>query len=334
MGRRFYWIFFAILLTNSLKAQTCLPIISGGVGFFSNTQSGATFFQPVIAPVVSLPLGKRWLIESRADLRGFIQRQNGTTGPYTGMFFGTLEYLQVDYFANSHLTFVGGRFLPPFGIFDERLSALWINKFQDAPIINPIGSGTGYMDGLMARGDLISTRNYEVNYTAYFSTLSTLNKLESQRTAGGRLGVFFPHYRFEIGTSYQKGLQSLRVSSEDVYLSWDPYRTPLDVKGEWAHSPSGQGYWLQAAYRLSGVHRVGTALGRFEPVIRIQQFHRSKFTPGDFLPAVNTQQSDFGLNYYLPHEVRLMASYSRRFTPGHDANIWQFGVTYRFLFPL
>lgn len=334
MWNRIAPILLTTLLASAVWAQSNVPIVSGGMGFFSNTQGGATIFQPVIAPVVAVPLGDRWLVESRSDLRGVVFRQNGTTGPYTTQFFGTLEYLQVDYLANSRLTLVAGRFLTPFGLFNERLSALWIDKFQDGPILATIGTAGGYSDGVMARGALISTDAYQVNYTAYASTLSTLHKLESQRTLGARAGVYFPHHRLEFGASYQKTLQNARISSQDVYLSWDPMATPLDVKGEWAHSPSGQGYWLQAAYRLSALHGADSPLGRLEPVVRAQQFQRSKPIPGDFLPGVNMRRGDLGLNYYLPHEVRLNGSYERSFTRQGDVNTWQFGVTYRFLFPL
>src|SRR3974377_2141646 len=80
-------------------AQLGVPVISGGAGFFSSTQGGANLFQPVLAPVISVPIGERWLVESRADLREVVFREQGTTGPYTGQFFGTLEYLQLDYVA-------------------------------------------------------------------------------------------------------------------------------------------------------------------------------------------------------------------------------------------
>jgi hypothetical protein len=333
-----YKIIWAILLVVSsgitVWAQSDTPIISGGMGLLNNTTSGANLIQPVVAPVVAIPLGDRWLIESRVDLRGAIDRRNGRTGPYQGQFFGTLEYLQLDYSASSWLTITTGRFLTPFGIFNERLSAIWINKFADAPLIDPIGTANGYSDGFMARGALISKTNYRINYTGYFSTLSNINKLESERASGGRVGIFFPQSRFEVGVSYQRLLQSPRSNSEGVDLSWEPYSVPLNLKGEWAHSPSGHGYWIQAAYRLSGSRAQDSGLGRLEPVVRMQQFYRSKLILGDSLPGVDTKRPDFGLNYYLNHEVRLNASYSRQFTAHGDANIWQLGVTYRFLYPI
>src|SRR5215472_10609517 len=79
------------------RGQSNVPILSGGAGFFARTQGGANLFSPVLAPVLAAPIGEKWLIESRADLREVVFRQNGTTGPYQGQFFDTLEYLQLDY---------------------------------------------------------------------------------------------------------------------------------------------------------------------------------------------------------------------------------------------
>jgi hypothetical protein len=324
------------LLTVSLAhAQSDVPIISGGAGFFGSVQGGAPLYQPVLAPVLAAPLGDKWLIESRADLREVIFQQNATSGPYENLGFATLEYLQLDYNVAPHLTITGGRFLTPFGIFNERLSAIWINKFADAPVVAAIGTGIGYSDGFMARGTLLSNDLYAVNYTAYFSTLSTVNKFESQRGTGGRMGLFLPRMRFEFGVSYQKQLQDRRMNSVGTDLSWAPYRVPLGVKGEWAHSDSGHGYWIQAAYRLSQLAGDTSPIGRLEPVFRMQQFFRAKPIAGDSLPARNVRLPQFGLNYYLPHEIRLNGSYTREFISDAAAvNVWEFGITYRFLFPL
>jgi len=80
------------------------------------------------------------------------------------------------------LTITAGRFLTPFGIFNERISASGLIKFQDAPAMAAIGIAGGYSDGFMLRAALDLNDRYVVNYATYFSTLSTVNKLESERT--------------------------------------------------------------------------------------------------------------------------------------------------------
>lgn len=311
------------------------PLISGGVGFISTTNGGATFFQPVIAPVGVLPLGSHFLIESRADLRGVIARTDGTTGPYEGEFFASLEYLQLDYLASSRLTLSAGRYLTPFNIYNERYTPIWIRNLQEAPLIFPIGTRTtGSSNGVMARGVAVSHPGWQLNYAAYFSASSNAEQFTAGRSAGFRSGVFFPQARLEIGGSYQRFLQNMHYNASGAYLQWQPWPAPLKIRGEYAHSPSGHGYWLEAAYRLAKSGGEETWLGRLQPVFRMQQFFRHSANPGDLLPAVNTQQADFGLNYYLPHEIRLNASYSRQFSMLGDRNIWNVAITHRFLLPL
>jgi hypothetical protein len=65
----------------------------------------------------------------------------------------------------------------------------------------------------------------------------------------------------------------------------------------------------------------------------MQQTFRTRPDPNDGLPSVNTQRADFGLDYHLPHEMRINTSYSRQFSSNKDVNIWETGIIYRFLFP-
>src|SRR5277367_3340724 len=86
----------AILAVSAqlLVAQE-VPVISGGVGFLDTTNAGVNFFQPVVAPVIVASF-RKFLFESRFDLREFYIQQNGG---YQGTFFGTTQYLQLDCFA-------------------------------------------------------------------------------------------------------------------------------------------------------------------------------------------------------------------------------------------
>jgi len=322
------------LLRSLVGGQTPVPILSGGIGLLGSRDAGFTAWQPVVAPVLTAPLGDRWLIESRADLRGFISRTNGT-GPYEGQFFATLEYAQIDYNAASWLTITAGRFLTPFNIYNERLTAIWIPNFQQAPIIFPIGTRTtAESNGGMVRGALIARSNYELNYTAYVSASTNINELESGRAAGGRAGIFFPNARFEAGLSYQRLRQDQHMNSVGTYVSWEPNSVPLEIKSEYAHSPRGQGYWIEPAYRFATSKHQQSDLGRLQLAVRVQQFFRLQPGVGDSLPALDVHRVDFGANYFLPYDIKLNASYGRRFTARGDSNIVNFGITYRFMFPL
>jgi hypothetical protein len=90
---------------------------------------------------------------------------------------------------------------------------------------------------------------------------------------------------------------------------------------------------MEAAYRLPQVKGPDSAIGRLEPVIRMQQVFRNSPDSSDGLPSVNTQRVDFGLDYFLPHEVRIITSYSRQFSSTGNGNIWETGLVSRFLTP-
>ena len=47
--------------------------------------------------------------------------------------YETPNYLQADYIANKYVTVTMGRFLTPFGIFNERLYPIWIRSLQQDP---------------------------------------------------------------------------------------------------------------------------------------------------------------------------------------------------------
>ena len=326
----------ALLLSLSglkVAAQNA-PLISGGIGFLTATNGGVTSYQPVIAPVAAVPLGEHLLVESRAYINNFIAPKNGNSGPYQSNFFAGLQYLQLDYIAAPRLTITVGDFLTPFGTYNERLAPIWISNFQDAPLISPIGIGEGSSLGGMLRGAAFSNSHVQLNYAAYFSAESNVAQFPAERAAGGQFSMYIPGKRLEIGTSYSRTLQGQQGNSTGVDLWWQPYRVPLAIRSEYAHGPHAQGYWVESAYRLSQWSGPESWLGRLEPVFRMQQTFRDSPGPGDHLPAVNTQRADFGLDYHLPHEVRINTSYARQFSSTGNTNIWETTLTYRFLFPV
>jgi hypothetical protein len=312
-----------------------VPILSGGLAFVASNTAGSPTFGPILAPVLVAPFGDHFLVESRGEIQGFFFRQDGTSGPYNGIFAASLDYLQVDYIANPHLTISAGRFLTPFNIYNERLSPIWAVNLVDTPIIYTIGTRTSASsNGGMVRGVAIDRPNWLVSYTAYFSASTTTENLQSGRAAGGRVGLFLPQAGFEIGASYQRFLQNGDYNASGFYFTWQPRPIPLDVRSEYAHSPGGQGYWLEGAYRLSSSREMLTPLSRLQVVGRVQQFFKGTPVPQDFLPSANVNQFDVGLNYWFPHNVRVNGSYGRQYSSQGNGNIWNFEISYRFLFPM
>ena len=326
----------ALVRAQTSPSDRSIPILSGSAGYFTFVTAGQTELDAQVNPVLLVPLGDRWLVESRAEFEGAFQRPPDG-GPYGGPVSKNLDYAQIDYIANPYLTVTIGRYLTPFNIFNERLYPIWIRSLQQDPLIFPIATGSS--DGMMLRGGFPVTTKASLNYAMYVSAISTTHSnLESDRNVGGRMGVFLPGPRFEFGGSWQKLLQDQRTNAFGFYSAWQPQGLPLNMHGEYARSRQGSGYWVNAAYRFSQVPFWQKAMRRFEVAGRAEQFFSGAISPDQAealeLPGANTREGEFGLNYYLHDGVKVVASYGRQFSSDGNFNLWTVGIAYRFLLPL
>jgi hypothetical protein len=313
-----------------------VPILSGSAGAFSFVTGGQNLIDTQINPVLLAPLGDRWLVEARAEFEGELQRPAGG-GSYGGPVGKHVDYAQVDYIANPYLTVTVGRFLTPFGIFNERLYPVWIRTLQPDPLTLPIA--TAPSDGAMLRGGFAVNSRANMNYAVYISATSiAIDSVDSERHVGGRMGFFFPGSRLEVGGSWQKTLQDERKNAFGFHMGWQSSKAPLSVRSEYAHSYVGSGYWVEAAYRLSQTHFWQKAMRRTEVVSRMQQFYTGAIDDdeaGEYeVPGANTREADFGVNYFLRDGLKGVASYGRQFSTEGNFNQWTFGIAYRFLIPL
>ena len=335
---RFAVFALVLLCTARYGSAQNTPLISGGVGFFTSTNGGDTSYQPTIQPLLAAPIGNRFLIESRAILlEEYFPKGPGQPGyDHTGVV--SLVYLEGDYFLTPHITIVGGSFLLPFNTYNERLSEIWIGNFQDGPLIASLGTmATGTGLGGMLRGSAISRPKYSIDYAAWFSARSANEEFNTERSSGIRTSLYLPPSRLEIGLSYDRLLQGPPgTEGENFYGShvwWEPKNSNFRLRSEFGRGHHAQGYWVEADYRTQAFGGPDSWTGRFEPVFRIQQTFRRDTIASDGLPLVNTQRADFGLDYNLPHNTRILTSYARQFSSSGNENIWETGIVYRFLFP-
>jgi hypothetical protein len=320
-----------LFCTRATWAQET-PLISGGGGFFSSTNGGNTSYQPVINPLIVVPIGPRFQIESRAALSETFFPVPGKG--YDHSHFVALTYLQGDFFLSKHMTIVAGSFLVPFATYNERLTPIWIGNFQSAPLILSLGTaGTGTALGGQVRGSAISRQKYSIDYAAYYSTRTSNMQFEAERSFGGRSSIYLPEKRLELGLSYQRVLQGTHENFYAGHLWWEPAGTAFRLRSEFSRGHHAQGYWAEFDYRTKAFGGLDSFVGRIEPVFRMQQTWRRDQIVSDGVPMVNTVRADFGLDYNLPHNTRILTSYSRQFASTGNVNIWQTGIVYRFLFP-
>jgi hypothetical protein len=276
---------------QSQDVEKPIPILTGTAGYFNFVTAGQNQIDEQINPVFLVPLGDRWLVEARMECEGAFQRPPGG-GPYGGQVSKNLDYAQADYIANPYVTVTLGRFLTPFGIFNERLYPIWIRSLQQDPLILPLSAESS--DGMMLRGGFAVNPKANFTYAAYVSAIDTgHNNLQSDRNAGGRMSFFFPSTRIEVGASFQKLLQDTRTNSFGFHFAWWTTRIPLNMHGEYARSNQGSGYWIDGAYRLSQLHFWQKAMRRTEIAGRAEQFFArsapTKPRPLDFSPQTRAK---------------------------------------------
>lgn len=314
-----------------------VPILTGSTFYSTKVTGGVMQNSPWLIPVLLVPVGDKWLVEARADYYPtWTNNLNNSSAQYPVTNEYNLQYATVDYIANRYVTVVAGRFLTPFNMYNERLAPYWIRPLQGGPLTNSISSNTGL--GGMLRGSFpAGTQNVNLNYALYFSSNNTHHLLATNRATGGRIGFFLPKQRFEIGTSFQQLLQGDHSHIVGIYAEWQPNAQPLTLRSEFAHSSGTKGtaYWIESVYRLSQVPHLRSLelVGRGQQVLADPNLTKAQIKQLGTL-GLDTNQGDFGLNYYMGRDVRASSSYGRQFAFNKDANIWQLALTYRFVMPL
>lgn len=204
-----------------------------------------------------------------------------------------LGYAHLSYLLSDYMTVGVGKFLLPFGTFNERSHPSWINKLPTNPLMTNLVGEAGL--GVQVRGGFPVGRTklnyvmYYINGPEFLDSGASAGRLDfgrntdnnNSRAVGGRVG-FLPIPEFEVGFSILSGQVG---DSGDVYSDvdtvmhgvdfayakeFDAIRGRLDLRGEfvWVDTDDavfagssgafsfdnrGNGWYVQAAYRPTKV---------------------------------------------------------------------------------
>lgn len=304
-----------------------IPVLTGVFSYQSSFEPGTQEVAPEFDPILLVPLGNKFLVESEFEMSMDVTRDQGRVGP--AVVEHGIEYLQLDYVANPYLTVVAGRFLTPFGIYRERLHPMWIRNLAAEPIIFAMNDNSS--NGAMLRGAAPVTSGMNITYAGYFSAPLDTSQLQSDRRAGTRVSLVFPNKRFEAGVSFSRVLSGNRYNMVGSDVTWNVRRIPVDLRAEFVYSNTlGTGYWIEGAYRFDRFHNA--FLRNSQIVARMEQYRVPNLQQSliDELPDSDTNRAAIGWNYTLYNGIRVDASYGRNFAKEDNHNTWTVGVSYRF----
>ena len=177
-----------------------------------------------------------WELSDRLMFQGELEFGLETTTPdettdSTSSTDISLEYANLTYLINDYMTVGAGKFLLPFGIFNERLHPAWINKLPDRPLIydDEVGIMQESSIGAFIRG-AIPVHESKFNYDLYVDNGPGLITKDSEaagmldrdnfhdnnhnKSVGGRIG-YLPIPELEVGYSAQTATVNPR-GFEDV----------------------------------------------------------------------------------------------------------------------
>ncbi|EQB63272.1 MAG: phosphate-selective porin O and P [candidate division Zixibacteria bacterium RBG-1] len=237
-----------------------------------------------------------------------------------------LEYAQLDWFLHDYVTISGGKFLVPFGVFNNKLHPSWISKVPGRPLANDQVVPVGWSEaGVMASGGISISGYSKINYALYLvnglegaegDNIRDLRKegddrdiINNNKAVGGRLGIV-PIKEIEIGASAYSGKYddvaspklSLNLYGVDAEFC---YKEFLELRGEFNQADQEitdlsapdsvgflvkRGYYAQAALKLSPL-----AVSLLNPVEVVVRFSGQNF-PGK---AADKREVSPGVNYYV-----------------------------------
>ena len=316
--------------------ETPLAIYGSVVQNYSQVNGQAGQFDPgTISPYFLLQLNNRFLLESVVDLSA-----DGTIG---------ITMIQMDYIASDAVTVVVGRYLTPFGFFNERLNHEWINKMTDTPLMFSQVSPLLSTNGLQMRGSqYVFGSPVKLEYSLYGGNSASLgtapnNPANQQVTdlaaitsapgavnaIGGRLGLWVPELGINFGMSgYSQGAYTPAAGDRFQMYGVDAsyHKGNWDARVEFAQNYQQAGSYIGNDIRRTGMYTqlafrdYQNTLPMLASLELVGRFSMARFSGIDptqidltaFAPGtapVDRNQYTLGVNYYLYPSMILKFDY-------------------------
>ncbi len=207
------------LIKSSVQNQVARTSKFVLVGYTSVTarfsKEETSFNNLVFSPILLWQPHKNILIEAELEM--------GLAGRETSLELG---YADASFFVSKYLTIRTGKFTSPFGIFQDRLHPLWINKLPTVPVgsgEDELGVGPTSEIGIDFRGG-VPLGSSKMNYSVFLAngaqlvtdpadaakqgtlTYGNAAAINKKMTVGGRFGLLpFSNSSLELGISYRNG---------------------------------------------------------------------------------------------------------------------------------
>src|SRR5260221_9164025 len=292
------------------------------------------------APVFLYRGGEKVLFEAGFD---FTLQNNERANPGAATKVN-LSVVHLSYLINDYVTLVAGTMLLPLGTYSERVAG-WLNKIPDDPLPRDLLPGAGV--GAMLRGAVpFGQGGQSVTYSVWgvngpsssdgtagsgaldlggnvgLRSDNAVANLHGHPSGGARLGLFVPfkpHFDLELGLSGQTGewddagQHTWSAGVADASLHLGPN---FEVKGEYIRTSYGsddgnvrpEGGWVQAGYKLAGLHLSLPLINNVEVVNRYDTIHDGLGT--------HTRRYTVGGIYYFSNTLLFEGAYE--FLRGND----------------
>lgn len=316
--------------------ETPLAIYGSIVQNYSQLNGQAGQFDPgTISPYFLLQLNNRFLLESVVDLSA-----DGTIG---------ISQIQMDWIVSDAVTVVVGRYLTPFGFFNERLNHEWINKMTDTPLMFSQVSPLLSTNGVQVRGSrYVFGSPVKLEYSLYGGNSASLGTAPDSppnqqvtdlaaitgapgvfNAIGGRLGLWVPELGINFGMSgYSQGAYTPAAGDRFQMYGVDAsyHKGNWDARIEFAQNYQQAGSYIGNDIRRTGMYTqlafrdYQNTLPFLANLELIGRFSMARFSGIDptqidltaFAPGtapVDRNQYTLGINYYLYPSMVLKFDY-------------------------